>query len=91
MPLPRLALKPDSAETYNNIGKAFYGSKRNQEAAAAFKTAIKLRPTYGEAHFNLAVAYVALGDKKGVLDEYKVLRAIDPGLAEKFFQAFLKK
>jgi len=34
---------------------------------------------------------VALGDKKGVLEEYKALKAIDPVLAEKFFAAFLKK
>ena len=86
-----LSLRPESAETYNNLGKVYYRSKRNQEAAASFKTAIKLKPNYGEAHFNLAVSYVALGDKKGVLEEYNALKTIDPALAEKFSTTFLKK
>jgi hypothetical protein len=34
---------------------------------------------------------VALGDKKGVLEEYKLLKTIDPALAEKFSTAFLKR
>ena len=85
-----ISLKPKVAETHNNLGKVYYRAKRNQEAVAAFKAAIQLKPNFGEAHFSLAVAYVALGDKKGVLEEYKILKTIDPVLAEKFGTTFLK-
>jgi tetratricopeptide (TPR) repeat protein len=85
-----LSLKPNAAETHNNLGKVYYLAKRNQEAVTSFKSAIKLRQNFAEAHFNLAVAYVALGDKKGVLEEYKTLKTIDPALAEKFASTFLK-
>jgi len=84
-----LSLKPNP-ETNNNLGKVYYRAKRNKEAVASFKAAIALRPNFAEAHFNLAVAYVALGDKKGVLEEYKTLKTIDPALAEKFAATFLK-
>jgi hypothetical protein len=50
-----------------------------------------LKPDYGEAHFNLAVAYVALKDRKGALDEYNLLKTLDPKLADDFFQRFLKR
>ncbi|MDQ1728119.1 MAG: hypothetical protein QOD33_244, partial [Pyrinomonadaceae bacterium] len=69
----------------------YYRSKRYPEAIAAFKTAIGLRANFGEAHFNLAVTYVALGDKKKVLEEYQVLKSVDPKLAEDFFGRFIKK
>ena len=60
-------------------------------ALSAIKTAIKLKQNFGEAHYNLAVTYVALGDKKAVLEEYKILNTVDPVLAEKFGTTFLKQ
>ena len=80
-----------NAETHNNLGKVYYRAKRNQEAVASFKAAIALRPNFAEAHFNLAVAYVALGDKKGVLEEYKTLKTIDPALQRNLLATFLKR
>ena len=67
-------LKPDSPETHNNLGTVYFRTQRYADAAASFKTAVRLRPGYGEAHFDLAVAYVALKDRKGALDEYNVLK-----------------
>ena len=85
-----LSLKPN-AETSNNLGTVYFRTKRYQEAASAFKEAIRIKPDYGEAHFNLAVAYVALSDRKGALDEYNNLKTLDPRLADEFFKRFLKK
>jgi protein O-GlcNAc transferase len=69
----------------------YFRIQRYADAAASLKTAVRLRPNYAEAHFNLAVAYVALKDRKGALDEYNTLRTLDPKLADAFFQRFLKK
>jgi cytochrome c-type biogenesis protein CcmH/NrfG len=51
-------------ETYNNLGTVYFRTKKYQDAAASFKEAIKLKPDYSEAHYNLALAYVALNDRK---------------------------
>jgi tetratricopeptide (TPR) repeat protein len=55
------------------------------------KEATRLKPQYAEAHFNLAVAYVALKDRKGALEEYSKLKALDAKLADNFFQRYVKK
>ena len=57
----------------------------------AFKEAVRIKPDYSEAHFNLALAYVALNDKKGALEQYNRLKKLDPKLAEEFFQKYMKK
>ena len=86
-----MALKPGNAETNNNLGTVYFRTKRYQEAAAAFKEAVRIKPDYSEAHFNLALAYVALKDKKGALDQYNRLKKLDPKLADEFFQKYIKK
>jgi tetratricopeptide (TPR) repeat protein len=48
-------------------------------------------PDYAEAHFNLALTYVALNDRKGALEEYNRLKQLDPKLADQFFQKYIKK
>jgi tetratricopeptide (TPR) repeat protein len=57
----------------------------------SFKEAVRLKPDYGEAHFNLALTYVALKDRKAALDEYNRLKKVDPKLAEDFFQRYVKE
>jgi tetratricopeptide (TPR) repeat protein len=84
-------LRPASAETQNNLGKLYVRTKRYQEAVTAFKAAIALKPGYAEAHFNLAVAYTATGNKLGALEEYRTLKTLDPRLADEFYQRFVKK
>ncbi|HEV7397231.1 MAG TPA: hypothetical protein VGN86_12025, partial [Pyrinomonadaceae bacterium] len=46
-----------------------------------YQQALNLRPTYNEAHFNLALALLALRDRAGALEEYALLKSADPGLA----------
>ena len=76
---------------YNNLGTVYFRTKKYADAAASFKEAVKLKPDYSEAHYNLALSYVALGDRKNALDEYSKLKTLDPKLADDFFQKYLKK
>ena len=77
--------------TNNNLGTVYFRTKRYQEAAASFKEATRLKPDYGEAHFNLALTYVALNDRKAALEQYNRLKQLDPKLADQFFQKYIKK
>jgi len=84
-------LKPGSAETHNNLGKVYFGTKNYQEAALSFRNAVRLNGSYADAHHNLALTCVALGDKKCAFEEHKILKTLDPRLADEFFQRYLKK
>ena len=56
-----LAIKPDHAEAWNNLGLALHETGRPDEASAAIGRAIALRPGYAEAHDNLGIALHAQG------------------------------
>jgi putative glycosyltransferase (TIGR04372 family) len=56
-----IALKPDYAEAYNDLGSVLQTLCEPGQAAAAFQHATKLRPDYAEAHNNLAAALIEQG------------------------------
>jgi eukaryotic-like serine/threonine-protein kinase len=51
-----IALKPDDAEAYNNLGNALLDQKKPGEAEAAYRRAIALRPHFPEAYIHLGAA-----------------------------------
>lgn len=56
---------------------------RYQEEIEAYKQAIRIKPDYAEAHCNLGVTYLMLGDQGSASDEYKILKDLDSDLANK--------
>lgn len=48
-----LALKPDDADAYNNLGNALAALNRPEEAVVAFRRALALNPANAVAHNNL--------------------------------------
>ena len=48
-----IALKPDYAEAYNNLGTTLKELGRLDEAEASYRHAIELKPDYAKAHDNL--------------------------------------
>ena len=49
-----IALLPDDASTYNNLGAALLGLKQLEEAAIQLNEALAIAPNYAKAHFNLS-------------------------------------
>ncbi len=55
-----IALQPDLADAYNNLGNALQQQKRHDEAIVFYERAIALRPEMADAHLNLGKALEAL-------------------------------
>jgi predicted O-linked N-acetylglucosamine transferase (SPINDLY family) len=55
-----LALQPDSADLWNDLGKVLVLQARPDEGAACFGKAIAIDPVHGRAHLNLAATLFEL-------------------------------
>ena len=83
-----IKLNPNVAETHYGLGFSNFRLGRFREAADAFKRAINLQPRMAKAHYGLSLAYQELNNTSGVLEEYKILEALDKTLAKKLAQTF---
>src|SRR5215475_11999211 len=64
-------LQQTDANTYNEQGLALMASEKFEEAVVAFSQAIKIKPDYAAAHYNLGDAYFELEEVKKAADAYK--------------------
>ncbi len=72
-------IKPDSPETFFNIGRILERQGKNDEAIARFREALRLRPGYGEAHSRLGALLAGQGNvDEGMAHIQEALR-IRPG------------
>ena len=71
------------ALAYHKPGVVHLKAGRYDEAIAAFKEAIAIKPDYDKAHYNIGVAYYRLGRHAEALAAFKKAIAIKPhyGLA----------
>jgi tetratricopeptide (TPR) repeat protein len=44
-----------------------------------------LKPDFGRAYYNLALAYLSLNDRDSALEQYNLLKTIDPDRADKLY------
>ena len=65
------------------MGNAYLRLDQDPQAIKAFQQAIKVRPDFPQARYNLGLAYIATGNRKGAQDEYAALKRIDPARAAK--------
>ena len=66
-----LAALPNHPATWNNRGTALQVLNRHDEAAASFRHAIGQAKDYADAHFNLALTLLTLGDLPHGFAEYE--------------------
>jgi tetratricopeptide (TPR) repeat protein len=57
----------------------------HKEAIEAYKQAIGIEPDSAKAHFGLGYACVLSNDRDSALEQYKMLKSLDPKLANKLF------
>ena len=73
-----LALRPDYAQAWNNLGVTLARQGRHAEARTKFEAAVALRQDYGRAWLNLAAACLVTGDMAAWAEA--MTRARDLGL-----------
>ncbi len=67
-------------------GLALSKAKKYKEEIEAYKQAVNIKPDYSEAHFNLGLSYIILGDRDSALAEYKILKDLDPQMAKNLYE-----
>jgi tetratricopeptide (TPR) repeat protein len=83
--LQALRIDPDYALVHNNLGIAYGVLGKYKEATEAFNQAIRINPDDAEAHLSLGIAHLSLNDRGSALEQYKILKSLDPKLAKKLF------
>jgi tetratricopeptide (TPR) repeat protein len=71
-------LDPDYQPAYAELGAAYYRLQRPKEAAAAFEQAIRLKRDDAKAYLGLGMAQLALGNKTGAREQYRILQNLEP-------------
>jgi len=67
------------------IGFSYAEKKEYQKAIEAFKQAILIDPSFALAHYNLGLAYVALGLHLEAIEAFKQAIRFNPGFAEAYY------
>ncbi len=76
---------------FNNMAIALGKLNRPNDEIAALRAAIKIRPRYSAAHFNLAMVYLRTGNRQGALREQQTLMEFDVTLANTLKKEIEKK
>ncbi len=78
---------PPPEQLHLGIGVMYHNLQRNKDAIKELKQAIALNPRLPQAHYVLAVFYLAVGNRSSAEDHEKTLRSIDPALAKRIAEA----
>ncbi len=77
-----LALKPDFAEAYSNLGSALSDLGQFEEALAAYHRALTIQPQNATVYYNAAVALKTLGKRNEAEAALRRALALKPDFAE---------
>jgi tetratricopeptide (TPR) repeat protein len=80
-----LALKPDYAKAYNNMGVALQDQGRLDEAIEAYNKALSIKPDFADAYNNMGNALKGQGELDEAIEAYNKALAINPDYAEAYY------
>jgi Tfp pilus assembly protein PilF len=81
-----IRLQPDFGEARLLIGYSLLSLGKTAEARRELERAVKLLPDQPQARLQLAKVYERSGNWFGVIDQYRALRAMEPGNGEYAYQ-----
>ena len=70
---------------YKNLGNAYNGLKRYDEAAVALKKSSQIEPKNASAHFNLGLTLYNAGRYSEAIESYKEVIKLRPNLPQAYF------
>jgi tetratricopeptide (TPR) repeat protein len=73
-----IAIKPDYAKAYGNMGAAYGELGQHTDAITACKKAIDINPDYANAYFNMGNTYLKLGQHAAAIAAYKKAIGLRP-------------
>ena len=68
------------------MGNAYIRLEQEEQAVAALRQAVRVRPNFAQSHYNLGLVLFATGNRKGAMDEYNVLKTLDPASAARLLK-----
>lgn len=75
--------KYEASRAHQLLGLSLIGRHRLQEGAAAFEEAIRFDPTSADAHYQLGLIYLEMGDERAYKRQCDILEGLDETLAAK--------
>lgn len=82
-----LDLNPNNAMAYAGIGVTLYHQGKYRDAKQALYQALHLDPELVEAHYNLAIACLTLQLRDCALEQYGILKMMEPSLSNTLYNA----
>jgi tetratricopeptide (TPR) repeat protein len=67
------------------MGYSLHQLGRYTEAVQQYLIAVRQKTDYASAHYNLGMSYLALNNRNGALEQYRILQRIDSARATKLF------
>ena len=82
-------LQPDYIQGLTGLGSALVKLGQFDQAEAALKQAIRIKPDDAGAHFGLGCAYADFGNRGAALEEYERLKDLNSKMAQELFEVIL--
>lgn len=76
-----IALKPDDAEAYSNLGILFQKDGQLEEAITAFTRVLDIQPDYVDTHYNTGLCLQELGRQEEAIASFRKALIIKPDYA----------
>ena len=80
-----LKFAPDSSRLHSDLGVAYYGAGRIDDAIKAFKRAIEIKPDFDYAYNNLGAMYLAKGQLSQAIVYYEKAVELNPHYGEAYY------
>jgi tetratricopeptide (TPR) repeat protein len=74
---------PSLADLQYSAGLTYYNLRRYRNSIEELKEVIALNPKLAQGYYGLALAYVAIGDRKSAQKQQEILESLDPVYAAK--------
>lgn len=85
-----IRIEPHDAIAHCLLGNAYFLLGMDREVIEAFNQAIRIKPDYVMAHSSLGFTYLIIGNRGMALEQYKILKELDPEKAEELFKMIYK-